>query len=162
MLALSLRGLGLTALALMISTVASAAESHACASVVDPVERLACYDAAFPPADNVRIGTETAEVQRARALQEFGLSGVQKQAREPKQVRDLRPDQIEAAIKSVYSSATGERIVSLDNGQLWMLTEVGSKGYLRAGDKIVIRTAAMGSFMLVTPSHIALRAKRIQ
>ena len=162
MLATSLRGLVLTALALMISATASAAESHACAGVVDPVERLACYDAAFPPSADARIGAESLEARRAKALQEFGLSGVQKQAREPDQVRDARPDRIEAAIKSVYSSATGERIVSLDNGQLWMLTEASTKGYLRVGDAIVIRTAAMGSFMLVTPSHIALRAKRIQ
>lgn len=156
------RTLVLSALAMAMAPAVFAAESHACASVVDPTERLACYDAAFPPADNVRIGTETAEELRARALQEFGLSGAQKQAREPKQVRDARPERIEAAIRTVFSSATGERIVTLDNGQLWMLTEVSSKGRLVAGDAIVIRTAAMGSYMLITPSRIALRAKRIQ
>lgn len=162
MTAFLLRSVAITALALAMSGATVAAESHPCASVVDPAERLACYDAAFPPADNVRIGTETAEAQRARALQEFGLSGVQKQAREPKQVRDLRPDRIEATITSIFSNPTGERIVNLDNGQLWLLPEVTSKGRLAKGDLVVIRTAAMGTYMLVTPSRIALRAKRLQ
>jgi hypothetical protein len=129
--------------------------------VVDPNERLACYDAAFPPAANAR-GAETAEAKKARELQEFGLSGVQQRARDPDQSKDARPDRIEATIQTVYSSPTGERIVTLDNGQLWMLTEVSSKGRLVTGDAVVIRTAAMGSYMLITPSHIGLRAKRLQ
>ena len=162
MLAFLLRSLVMTAIVLPMSGTAVAVESHPCAGVVDPTERLDCYDAAFPPSADARIGTETLEAKRARALQEFGLSGIQQRAREPDQVRDARPDRIEGTIKSIYSSAHGERIISLDNGQLWMLAEVTSKGYLVDGDHVVIRTAAMGSFMLVTPSHIALRAKRIQ
>jgi hypothetical protein len=162
MSAFLLRSLAMSVLALTMTGSALAAASHPCASVVDPTERLACYDAAFPPADNVRIGTETAEELRARQLQEFGLTGVQKQAREPKQVRELRPDRIEATITSIFSNPTGERIVNLDNGQLWLLPEVTSKGRLAKGDLVVIRTAAMGTYMLVTPGRIALRAKRLQ
>lgn len=146
---------------LVTTTTVSATESHPCASVVDPNERLACYDEAFPPAVNARAA-ETSEAKRARQLQEFGLSGVQQRARETEQEREARPDQIEAKISTIYSSSTGERIVTLENGQLWMLTEVSTKGYLRIGDTVVIRKAAMGSFMLVTPGKIALRAKRIQ
>ena len=161
MLANPLRIVAISVVSLTMATTVLAAESHPCASVVDPNERLACYDQAFPPAANARAA-ETAEAKRVRLTQEFGLSGVQKLAKEPVSEREARPDRIEAAIATIYSSPTGERIVTLDNGQLWMLTEVTSQGHLKTGDKVVVRKAAMGSFMLVTPSRIALRAKRLQ
>jgi hypothetical protein len=161
MLATWLRALAISVAALSLAGSAIAAETHPCASVVDPNERLACYDAAFPPVANARAA-ETAEARRARQEREFGLSGTQKIARTPEAEREALPDRIEAAVTTIYSSPTGERIVTLDNGQLWMLTEVSSTGRLKSGDKVVVRKAAMGSFMLVTPSRIALRAKRIQ
>lgn len=134
------------------------AQSHRCASVVDPSDRLVCYDAAFPPAANTK---SEPEAQRLKALEEFGLRKTELRSNEPEHVRDITPELIEATIASVSSRPTGERVVRLDSGQVWMLTEVTTKGHLKSGDRVAIRRAALGSFMLVTPSRISLRARRI-
>lgn len=137
------------------SAAESPAKSHPCATVADPTERLACYDAAFPPAAD-------AESERDRALREFGLNKAQLRVRDPERMRDVSPDRIEAGVARVDPRPTGERVVTLDSGQIWLLTEVTSKGQLRSGDRVVIRAAALGSYMLVTPGRVSLRARRIK
>lgn len=140
----------------------SSAKSHPCTAVTDPAERLACYDVAFPPAAEARSGAVDLESERAMALREFGLNKAQLRVRDPERMRDVSPDRIEATIARVGSRPTGERIVTLDSGQVWLLTEVTSKGPLKSGDRVVIREAALGSYMLVTSKRISLRARRIQ
>ena len=139
----------------------SSIKSHPCATVTDPSERLACYDAAFPPATDTRSGAVDLESERTKALREFGLNKVQLRVREPERMRDVSPDRIEAKVARVGYRPTGERVVTLDSGQVWLLTEVTFKGHLRVGDPVVIRTAALGSYMLVTPGRVPLRARRI-
>lgn len=124
--------------------------SHSCAAVQDAATRLACYDAAFPPA----VGLAD------QARRNFGLSRVDIRARNP--APNVTPDRIEAAIVGLSERRTGERVVTLDNGQVWLLTEAGSRGLLREADHIVIRKAAMGSYLLVTPGRIPLKAKRVR
>jgi hypothetical protein len=153
------------ALALAVASGAPAAEpvagTHRCASVADPTERLACYDTAFPPAADARSGTVDRPSDRDKALSEFGLSKTQLRMRDP-EGRDVSPHRIEAGVARVDSRPTGQRVVTLDNGQLWLLTEVTSKGWLKSGDRVVVREAALGSYMLVTPKRVSLRAKRIK
>ena len=139
---------------------ATAADSHKCASVVAPTERLACYDEAFPPAEGVQTAAMDAKARREEALRDFGLSKVQKAARDPEQY-DPGPARIEAAVAKVTYRATGERVVTLDNGQVWLITEVTDKGYLKIGQHVAVRTALMGTFMLDT-GRIVLRARRLQ
>lgn len=136
----------------------SSAQAHPCASVTDPAKRLPCYDAAFPPATD----TADLESERERTLREFGLNQVQLREREPERMRDTSPDSIEATVSGVSYRQTGERVLTLDSGQVWMLTEVTSKGHLVAGDRVVIREAALGSYMLRTPGRVSLRARRIR
>lgn len=135
-----------------------AGQSHPCATVVDPAERLICYDAAFPPGAETRSQTEA---QRLKALRDFGLRKVQVRSNEPERMRDIDPDRIEATVVGVSNRSTGERVVTLDSGQIWLLTEVTSKGHLKSGDRVVIRQAALSSYMLMTPSRVSLRARRI-
>jgi len=138
------------------------ATSHPCVAVIEASERLACYDAAFPPAANARGTAADMAAERDRTLREFGLNKVQLRVREPERMRVIAPDRIEATVARVGSRSTGERIVTLDNGQVWLLTEVTMKGQLRSGDRVTIRQAALGTYMLLTPKKIALRAKRTQ
>lgn len=148
-------------LALAAAAADSPAQSHRCTSVEDPAARLACYDAAFPPAAGARLGVDV-EARKAQALQDFGLTTVQLRERDPERMRDDSPGQIEGTVTRVASRPNGERLVTLDSGQVWLLTEVTSRGHLKNGDRIVVREAALGSFMLVTPTRVALRARRIQ
>lgn len=158
MLKILMRTSVLVAASLAMATAAIATETHPCAVVVDPAKRLACYDTAFPPTS----GAESLESRRERELKDFGLNQIQRRAGMPESQRVEIPDRIEAAVTAVRTLAEGERMVTLDNGQLWMLTEVTSQGFLKAGDRVVVRKAAVGTFMLVTPGRVALRAKRVQ
>ncbi|MFC0682755.1 hypothetical protein ACFFGH_33405 [Lysobacter korlensis] len=152
----------LIVLAVPLVSQASQSEPHACATVVDPADRLVCYDAAFPPAAGVRTRAQDLEAERKRGLEDFGLSKVQMRENEPERMRAVAPDRIESRVAGVSVGATGKRTVNLENGQIWLLTEVTMKGHLERGDQVVIREAAMGSYLLVTPDRIALRARRIK
>lgn len=161
-----LRAFSAVVLSLAMTTGAAGAkapvESHPCATVTDPAKRLACFDAAFRPAAEARSAAVDPESERRKALREFGLNKVQLRAREPEHMRKTAPDRIEAKVERVSYRPTGERMVALDSGQVWLLTEATSKGHLRQGDQVVIRTAALGTYMLVTPGRVSLRARRIQ
>lgn len=146
---------------LLAVTQASAAGQqtvHACAAVIGAGERLACYDAAFPPV----AGAVDMASERERGLREFGLNKSQLRVRDPDRMVVVAPDRIEASVARMTVRATGERVITLDTGQVWLLTEVTMKGPLRIGDRVMIREAALGSHMLLTPKNIALRARRIQ
>jgi hypothetical protein len=149
-------------MSLAMSMAASAAEgSHPCTQVIDPDTRLACYDAAFPPVSGARTGAIDVVAEREKARLNFGLNKIQVNDRQPEPLRDLEPKRIDSKVVKVTNRATGERVVTLDNDQIWVLTEVSSKGRLKPGDPIHVRTAALGTYMLVT-GKIALRAKRIK
>jgi len=150
-----------SAMAMEASAAGASAQSHPCASIADAAQRLACYDGAFPPGDT-RTGSMDVETEKERGLREFGLNKVQMRALEPDRMRDVLPDRMEASVVRVSTLATGERVVTLDNDQIWRLTEGKSKGQLKSGDPVAIREAAMGTYMLVTPTRIHLRAKRVQ
>lgn len=153
---------GVLLVGLMMSAVSAAGpagQSHPCASVVDPADRLVCYDKTFPPAAGTLSG---AEALRQKALRDFGLHKTPARPDEPERMRDTAPDAIEGTIANLSRRSTGERVITLDNGQIWLLTEVTSKGRLKNGDRVVIRKAALGSHMLLTPARVALRARRIQ
>ena len=132
--------------------------THTCASVTGADERLACYDGAFPPVS----GAVDMASERERALKEFGLNKSQLRDRDPDRMRVLAPDRIEGSVARISVRPTGERVVTLEGGQVWLLTEVTMKGPLSSGDRVTIREASLGSHLLLTPKNIALRARRIQ
>lgn len=147
-------------LLLVVGTTAAAPQvpGHACASIRGTTERLACYDAAFPPVANA---VDAASV-RKQALEDFGLNKAQLRDRDPQRMDMASPDRIEGTIARLSERANGQRVITLDSGQVWLLTEVTMKGHLRVGDPVTIREAALGSHMLLTQKKVALRAKRIQ
>ncbi|WP_425529821.1 hypothetical protein [Xanthomonas campestris] len=133
------------------SATAQEAATHACASVLDPLPRLACYDASFPPSAAVRAA------EAGRGIREFGRDP----AHTPATLTGKPPAQVSATVRAVAYQTDGARVVVLDSQQRWALTESTSRGHLAEGDAVTIRSAAMGSYMLVTPGGVALRARRI-
>jgi hypothetical protein len=134
-----------------------AAAEHPCADIAVPEQRLACYDRAFTP-----TGTNPQPIERVDEKsreQKFGLSRAQLRSVSPEDA-ELAPDRITATIVRIDDLKRGRRLLTLDNAQRWILTESGAKGTLAAGDQITIKSAALGSFLLMTPSGLALRAKR--
>lgn len=153
-------GLAFLFVATSAMSVAAAPQTaaHACASVTAASERLACYDAAFPPV----AGAVDMASEKERALKEFGLNKSQLRDRDPDRMGVVAPDRIEGSVARMSVRPSGERVITLDSGQVWLLTEVTMKGPLNIGDRVTIREAALGSHMLLTPKNIALRARRVQ
>jgi hypothetical protein len=161
-----------------------------CSSIANTAERLACYDrlagrasakappsspaAAAPAAPPVSAAPVSAAPVSAAppaatpvpagasTANDFGLSKVQKER------ADGAASSSPAAIKSITARVTGFRKgpsgrprVLFDNGQTWEYEEDGD--YLLAvGDSVTIRRASLGSFLLVTPSKLVHRVRRIR
>lgn len=149
------------ALAFAAALPSVAAQTHECARVTESAARLACYDAAFPPVRDEAALAAAAQARREQALKDFGLDATQLRERAPESERVEQPSRIEASITRVTQRDNGQRVVTLDNGQVWLLTEATSKGLLKEGDRVTVRTAALGSYVLVAPGRATLRARRL-
>ena len=136
--------------------VLAAEPGHPCATTSDPAQRLACYDAAFPPPPAVR------EAAATRAVKDFGLARPAAPLANPGQpAREVDPDRVEGRVTEVVHGGGGRRAVVLDNGQRWSV-EAGSTGPIRAGDTVQLRKGALGAFLLRTEAGISLRARRVR
>jgi hypothetical protein len=83
----------------------------------------------------------------------FGLYAAEHPAAPP------APSTLRARVISVGGGASGRMKVELEGGQLWELEDADP--LLAAGDLVSIRRAALGSFMLETPTRRTHRARRL-
>lgn len=121
---------------------------HPCASTVDRDARLSCYDKMFPPTP------EVLSAEAERSTRAFGARAVPPSSG--------APQTLSARILRLDRDARGGRTVTLDNEQVWQLTESTSLGRLVQGDVVTMRSGALGSYMLVTSGGAVLRARRIR
>jgi hypothetical protein len=160
--------------------------THRCAAVAGDAARLACYDQAFgrpdssatsavlaapaaqaapvaaAPSAAAPVAAVPSAAAAAQAREEFGLSEAAKRARDPEKARETMPESITAVVAKVARRPTGEAIVALENEQVWEQAEPGTTVLLKAGDSVTIRKAALGSYVLVTPSRAAVRVRRVR
>lgn len=150
---------------------ARAAEARDCVGIADDLQRLACYDAAFgrvaERAAAVTAGADRATASAATAVivdpvAEFGLTEAQKRAQDPERARQALPESIEGTVASAGRQATGELVVTLENGQVWTQAEVLTQARVSPGDVVTIRKAALGSYVMVTANRVAMRVRRIR
>ncbi len=154
-------------------------EVQRCARLTADRERLDCYDqvarrltAAQPLASASAAATRTATTASPSSSSahveapppvnpgtEFGLSVAAKQARDPEKAKQ---DSISAEVATVARRPTGEMVVTLANGQVWAQLDSDTRARLKTGDTVTIRRAALGSYLLVTPSKMAMRVKRVK
>jgi hypothetical protein len=165
--------------AILISLAATAAaapsndEMARCAAIAAADSRLSCYDALahrlpdrtastvpkVTPAPASAAGA-VAPVSPATVASiaadpnNFGLSAVQTHT------ADLGPKSIAAHISIVSSDQSGRTNVVLDSGQTWTVME--PDGFLNSGDAITIKRAALGSFLMMTPSNHSYRVRRLK
>jgi hypothetical protein len=163
-----------------------------CAVIPAPDSRLACYDAlAHRPADKmpsaaakstpalaptpvpapttVAAPTTAAAPAAAAAAaaqapvsaaaiaadpKNFGLTPAQQHT------ADLGPKSITAHISIVSSDQVGRTLVVLDSGETW--TVMDNDGRLSSGDAVTIKRAALGSFLMLTPSNHSYRVRRLK
>ncbi len=141
---------------LLPGTIAAAGGTHPCATVAEPVKRLACYDEAFPPPPEVH----EAAVRRAR--EDFGRDEAPVTLANPGQdASDIDPRHIGSRISRVDHD-NGQRRITLENGQVWRQTEATTAGHMSVGDEVVVRKGVMGSYLLVTQAGVGLRVRRIR
>lgn len=144
-----------------------------CRAIADAGQRLACFDAGVAA---LASGVEKREVlvadkeavKQARrslfglALPSFNLFG--KDADDKDEKRDERGvvSEIEASLTGARENRPGYWRFVLDDGSVWVMTEAKTiPRDPRAGMKIRIRRAAVGTFMANVDGQIAVRVRRI-
>lgn len=131
-----------------------------CSSITDNTARLHCYDKlaaehASTAATVSAPAASTTHVAPAKNTEDsFGL--------EAKRVPENSLDKLELEVVSTAEDPHGALKVTFTNGQIWKQTD-GRKYTLKAGEKVYIQKAALGSFLMGTPERNALvRVKRLQ
>jgi hypothetical protein len=153
---------------------------HACAVIAADAERLACYDqlsrraasrpaaAAAAPSSAVPPTTATARAPaaatsaaatataaaRATTVESFGNYATEHPAAPPK------ASSLQARVVELGQSASGRMTVSLEGGAVWELDTADP--LLAAGDLVDVRRAALGSFLMETPSKRTHRVRRLR
>lgn len=139
---------------------------RACQAQTDPGQRLACYDAAaatvLSQADkgDLRI-VDAAEIKRTRrglfgfALPDLGIFGG----------GDDEPDMdmLETTITSVRYTAPDAFQFKTPEGATWQVSNAPARQrQVHAGDAVVLKKAAMGSYFIRIAGQIGIKGRRIQ
>lgn len=146
-----------------------------CRVIADSAQRLACLDAgvaalAGAVASRDVLVADKDEVKKARrglfglALPSFNLFGADKDAAGEGEKKDERGalTEIEATITAARPGRTGGWRFVLDDGSTWVQTDNDSFRHdPRAGMKIRIRRAAMGSYLANVEGQTAVRVRRV-
>lgn len=134
-----------------------------CTALTDRDKRLDCFDAlasgAAPPASTASVAVVPAAPASSSApeprAEDFGLTAAQQERAKP----HAQLDSITGVVSSIWTSKSGRMLLELDNGQSWELDRADR--LLAAGDKVKIEHAAMGSFMLTTPTRRNYHVRRL-
>ena len=150
-----MRRIPLSILWLIALPVAAQEAAHSCARVADPVARLTCYDTAFP------LSAEVVEAGKQEAQAGFGLIRPRDSSRESRHALETAvPERLESRVIHVDPGRSGQRTVTLENGQIWTQTEAHSSGNVQVGDVVQVRKGALGAYQLVTAAGVHLRVRR--
>lgn len=135
-----------------------------CRTVSDPAQRLACYDAAAAKLDAAErsgevVVVDKAQVQEARKAT-FGFSFKMPSFMAGEDGADTI-DRVEGVITSAVQGGDGKWVLVLEDGAVWR--QVDTERVPRkpkAGSKIEIRRAAMGSYKANIDGQTAIRVNR--
>lgn len=134
-----------------------------CRTIADPAVRLACFDRSSAALDTAAAAKEVLVVDRDTARKtKRGLFGLAL----PKlklfgDNDDEEVEQIESTIASTYSGRDGSTVFVLEDGARWKQTD-GRETYPKAGQPIVVRKGALGSFFARVNNQPGVRVVRVQ
>ena len=133
----------------------------ACSSIAADAARLACYDRlarpeqSNPAPQNPPAATPAAKATPApKPADSFGLYAAEHPKPPP------AAPALESVVVALGKSPRGRISVSLKDGAVWELDEADP--LLAVGDTVTITRAALGSFLMRTPSQRTHRVRRLQ
>lgn len=154
-----------------------AAEAARCAQIADPQSRLLCYDAVYPPVRSMPAAPAVAAVAPAPAPAPAAAPApapVPPPASKPDASSKLfgllpsrskpKPDMasLHAMVAQVQMNPSGQ-VITLNNGQVWQLTEYQRDPFVKAGEGVVIDPASLGSFLMAAErGGLSVRVKRLR
>jgi hypothetical protein len=133
-----------------------------CKEIADPTQRLACFDAASAKieqaadAKDIVILDRTEVKKTKRSLFGFQLPKIKFFDDDEKDESNV----IETTFASVNEIGYGKYQFEIPDGGTWQTTEP-SRRMLRVGQKVKIKRAAVGSFMMQADNGAYVRVKRI-
>jgi len=172
------RLLGLLTACVLGSSQTLAADPSLCAAIADPAARLICYDAALKPAPAAPAAPKAAAAPavaataapKAAAAPAVAATAAEPAKRSalssmfgllPKRQKQDRP-QLQASVVDIQVRRDGQ-IVTLDNDQVWMITEPQPNPFAEPDEAIVIDPASLGSFLMSRASGGgSVRVKRLR
>ncbi len=145
------------------------ADERDCRDINNAAERLACYDAQFPKTTDAPKGEESSETIYETALPKTSASApVQNEQSDPPFTTDKgglfdkKPDiTVNSTISAVKNERQKKMVFRLENGQIWLQTAPRSLP-IKVGDKVTIKTATMGGYMLRNENNTSTRVRRIK
>jgi hypothetical protein len=137
-----------------------------CRAIAAPAERLACYDREVAAVDQAVSSNELVVMDRQQVRKTrsslFGLTLPNLAIFGDDKDESEGVSRIETTIRRVGEDANGRWILELEDGARWL--QIDSRMLPldpRPKDKIVIRRAAMGSFLANINRATAIRVRRI-
>jgi len=144
-----------------------AARLQVCASLDVAEARLRCFDAlAAGVAEQTTRSSGATVPTVAPQASETAPGAEDRFGREQALVSEASSGpgalaEIRTRIAELRRQGDGRLVFELDNGQVWLQAEPPSQSLqVKAGDAVVIRRAAMGSFLLVTEQRRSTRVRR--
>jgi Protein of unknown function (DUF3121). len=137
----------------------------ACRSITEPMQRLACFDAAVGALDSARTGGDLVVVSRSevqanqRSAFGFNINLVNPFARQGAPVEEI--EAIQSPVRRARQMASGRWLVSLEDGSTWMQIDDTSVNVSRPEDATAtVRRAVLGSYLMTIGSSRAFRVRR--
>jgi hypothetical protein len=153
------------ATALAIPAYACAEDSHRCAQQFDDAQRLACYDAQYGKPMIVRPSSGAAAAPATVAAPVVAAPVVAAPAvaaSKPRAAKVAVPaGNFTASISKLDLLRDGRFRATFDSGEVWTQLEPDKAVVLAVGDKVTVKKAMLGSFLLVTPAGIITRVKQV-
>lgn len=136
-----------------------------CRGIVDPGERLACYDEAAAALDTAERSGELVVLDRQQVQetrrQLFGFQIGNPFAGRLNGPEEPEIDSIETTLKSAGLVADGKWLFRLADGSEWRQIDSGGVRFRdREGEPVRVRRASLGSFLMTVGNSRAVRVRR--
>jgi hypothetical protein len=143
------------------------ASLRVCRAERDDAKRLACYDREIDRTGQRPVAGETTPATPAAPAptpeERFGRAGAMTREEADRKEQESRElSELNATVTEIWTRADGLMVFTLDNGQIWKQIRPDSMFRLKAGEKVKIQPAALGSFLLSGPSKRSTRVSRVK